>query len=49
MHALSELPTWERLFKRIVWQQMGDISGKRILDFGSGQGITADRFAANNE
>lgn len=49
MHALSELPAWERLFKRIVWQQMGDISGKRILDFGSGEGITADRFAANNE
>lgn len=49
MHALSELPAWERLFKRIVWQQMGEISGKRILDFGSGEGITADRFAANNE
>jgi len=49
MHALSELPAWERLFKRIVWQQMGEICGKRILDFGSGEGITADRFAANNE
>lgn len=49
MHTLSELPAWERLYKRIVWQQMGDISGKRILDFGSGEGITADRFAANNE
>ena len=49
MRSLSELPAWERLFKRIVWQQMGDISGKRILDFGSGEGITADRFAASNE
>ncbi len=49
MRSLSELPAWDRLLKRIVWQQMGDISGKRILDFGSGEGITADHFAANNE
>lgn len=49
MRSLLELPAWDRLFKRIVWQQMGDISGKRILDFGSGEGITADHFAANNE
>lgn len=49
MRSLLELPALDRLFKRIVWQQMGDISGKRILDFGSGEGITADHFAANNE
>ena len=49
MRSLLELPAWDRLFKRIVWQQMGDISGKRILDLGSGEGITADHFAANNE
>lgn len=49
MRSLLELPAWDRLFKRIVWQQMGDISGKRILDFGSGEGITSDHFAANNE
>ena len=45
MHEITELPAWERLFKRIVWKQIGEIEGKRILDFGSGQGITANYFA----
>ena len=48
MHELTGLPAWERMFKRIVWQQLGRISGKRILDFGSGAGITANHFAINN-
>ena len=47
--SLADLPAWERLFKRIVWLQMGEIKGKRILDFGSGEGITADYLAAWNE
>ena len=33
MHEMTELPAWERLFKRIVWKQIGEIEGKRILDF----------------
>lgn len=41
MHHISELPAWERLLKRIIWAQLGAIKGKRILDFGSGEGITA--------
>ena len=45
MHKITELPAWERLFKRIVWKQIGEIEGKRILDFGSGEGITANYFA----
>lgn len=49
MHKLTELQSWERLFKKIVWAQLGDIKGKRILDFGSGEGITANHFAAKNE
>lgn len=49
MHEITELPAWERLFKRIVWKQIGEIEGKRILDFGSGQGITANYFAKKNE
>ena len=49
MHSITELPAWERLFKKIVWQQLGDIEGKKILDFGSGEGITANHFASNNE
>lgn len=38
-----------RLFKKIVRTQLGNIEGKRILDFGSGGGITANHFARNNE
>ena len=48
MHNLIELPAWERLFKRIVWTQLGEVRGKRILDFGSGEGITANHFANGN-
>jgi len=49
MHQLIELPAWERLLKKIVWAQLGDIQGKVILDFGSGEGITANHFAEKND
>lgn len=49
MHLISELTNWEKMFKVMVWKQLGDINGKRILDFGSGQGITANHFAENND
>lgn len=48
MRELIELPTWERLLKKIVWAQLGNICGKSILDFGSGEGVTANHFAENN-
>ena len=48
MRELIELPAWERLLKKIVWAQLGDIRGKSILDFGSGEGVTANHFAENN-
>ena len=48
MRELTELPAWERLLKKIVWEQLGDIRGKDILDFGSGEGITANHLAENN-
>ncbi len=48
MHELAELPAWERLLKKIVWAQLGDVQGRNILDFGSGEGITANHFAENN-
>lgn len=47
MHKIIELPAWERLFKRIVWEQIGKIEKKEILDFGSGEGI-ANHFAKGN-
>ena len=28
MHQLTELPAWERLLKKIVWIQLGDIQEK---------------------
>ncbi len=39
---------WEYLMKRLIWAQLGDLRGKRILDFGSGVGATADHFAEAN-
>lgn len=48
MHHISELPAWDRLLKRIAWEQIGEIKGKRILDFGSGEGITANHYAREN-
>ena len=35
MHDITDLPAWERLFKKIVWKQLGDMEGKKILDFGT--------------
>ncbi len=48
MHKITDLPAWERLFKKIVWAQLGDLHEKIILDFGSGEGVTANHFAENN-
>ena len=49
MHNIIKIPAWERLFKKIVWKQIGNLEGKKILDFGSGEGITANHFAGNND
>lgn len=46
---LNDLPPWECLMKRLVLMQLGDIRGKRILDFGSGMGVTAERLARYND
>ncbi len=40
---------WELLQKKMAWGQLDFIHGKRVLDFGSGHGLTADHFAAENE
>lgn len=39
---------WGQLFYQMVWHNI-ECSGKKILDFGSGFGISADHFAKNNE
>ena len=46
---ITELPPWECLMKRVVWKQLGDIQNKKILDFGSGIGVTANYLAKYNE
>ncbi len=46
---LDILQPWELLMKKIVWLQLGDIKNKKILDFGSGVGVTANYLAQNNE
>lgn len=49
MQTIDILPPWELLMKRMVWQQIGDIEHKMILDFGSGTGVTANHFARSNK
>ncbi len=40
---------WGRLFYLCAWKQLPELKGKKILDFGSGFGITAEHFSKNNE
>ena len=49
MNRITDLPPWECLMKRMVWEQLGDIRNKKILDFGSGIGVTANYLAEHNE
>lgn len=46
---MEQLMTWEKLLKRILWQQIGEIKGKTILDYGSGLGVTANKYAKDNQ
>ncbi len=46
---IDKLQPWDALLKKIVLTQLGNIKGKRILDFGSGTGFTANYFAQDNE
>ncbi|MBQ8639015.1 MAG: class I SAM-dependent methyltransferase [Lachnospiraceae bacterium] len=39
---------WGKLFYRLVWHNL-KVEGKKVLDFGSGFGITADHLAELNE
>ena len=48
MQTLKLLPPWDALMKRMVWQQLGEIENKRILDFGSGTGVTSNYYAKKN-
>lgn len=39
---------WSVLYYRIVWEQLSQITNSKVLDFGSGLGITANHLAKNN-
>ncbi len=43
------MQTWDYLLKRMLWKQLGDVQGLKILDFGSGEGDTAAHFAPGND
>lgn len=40
---------WSILFYRVVWEQLCHINNLKVLDYGSGFGITASHFAKNND
>ncbi len=46
-HDYTVSPLGE-LYYKTLWRQLEDISGKKILDFGSGFGFTADFLAEHN-
>ncbi len=39
---------WGKIFYRLVWHHL-EFEGKRVLDFGSGFGLTANHLAKKNE
>lgn len=45
----KEIAPWELLQKKMTWEQLEFVRNKKILDFGSGNGMTADYFAIENE
>ena len=49
MSNRDNIAPWELLQKKMTWEQLKFIHNKRVLDFGSGNGITADHFAIDNE
>jgi SAM-dependent methyltransferase len=49
MSIKYSITPWELLQKKMTWEQLKFIHNKRVLDFGSGNGITANHFAIDNE
>ena len=45
---IAVLPPWDGMLKQMVWQQLGRIQHQKILDFGSGTGVTACYYAKEN-
>lgn len=47
--SIKNIAPWELLQKKMTWELLKFIHDLKVLDFGSGNGITADHFAINNE
>lgn len=45
----KSIAPWELLQKKMVWEHLKFIRNQRVLDFGSGTGMTANHFAKGNE
>jgi len=45
----KDVTHWELLQKKMTWEQLKYVHNKRVLDFGSGSGMTANHFAIDNE
>ena len=45
---VEELDVWEKLQKKLTWEQLGQFSGKRILEFGCGSGVMGAHYAEKN-
>ena len=39
---------WGQIYYDILFEQLQDIKGKRVLDFGSGFGLVANHLAQDN-
>ena len=35
---INDISVWEKLQKLLTWEQIGEFKGKKVLDFGSGNG-----------
>ena len=46
-YANTQLP-WGKMFYQMVWEQLSFARNMRVLDFGSGFGITSNHLAAEN-
>lgn len=45
----KSIAPWEFLQKKMTWEQLKFVHNKKVLDFGSGKGSTANHFAIDNE
>ena len=45
---MKKLSPWDRLLKEMLWQQLAFVQDMEVLDFGSGEGVTAAHMASHN-